>query len=174
MADLNMTGNFYYLGQPSESYEEGYNRTGGTTGRIENVNTLSQNALGFGFQYFNDSAKQEQVAQVDGFGLGTAVYTPITNISSQFFWALVFKLDMQLDVLGNANQTSNPWARLNLVASVQGGAEGIMSCETSNSEIVCLAHEPSANLSPCPFLHIPALSPSLQSTLTSPSLCSDL
>ena len=171
MADLNMTGNFYYLGQPSESYEdEGYNNTGG----IENVNTLSQNAFGFGFQYFNDSAKQEQVTQVDDYGLGAALYTPITNITNQFYWALVFKLDILLDVLGNANQTSNPWARLNLVASVQGGAEGIMSCETSISEIVRLAHASSTTSFPCLCLHIHTLLLPLQSTLTSPSLRSDL
>lgn len=161
MAGLNMTGNFYYLGQAEESYTDGLNMSGG----IDNVNTMVENNFGWGIQYFNDSAKQEQADGGDGLGLGASLYTPVTNMTNQIFWALAFKLNIPLDVIGNGSQNNNPWARLDLVADQQGGAEGIMSCETNISEIVRLP------------LHLPpytCLIPSFQATLTSPSLTSDL
>lgn len=142
--------------------------------KIENVNTMSQNDFSFGFQYFNDSAKQEQVPQADIYGLGAAEDGPITNITNQYFWALAFSLDIALDVRDTVNRNSNPWAGLNLVANTQGGAEGIMSCVTNISEILRLASLPFTALSPFTYLHILALFLSLQFTLTSPSLISDL
>ena len=157
MAGLNMTGNFAYLGQRIESYFEGINNDS----TIENVNTMSQSNFAFGFQYFNDSAKQIQVPQFDSYGLGTVEHGPITNITSQYFWAFAFSLDILLS-LDNAPQNDNPWAGMNLVASTQGGAEGIMSCETNISEIVCLAQSPFTAIFPCPYLHIVALLISLQ------------
>ena len=67
MAGLNMTGNFAALGTSQESYFESGQIASSqlpqntSTGAIfENVNTLSVSKFTFGFQYFNDSAKQVQ------------------------------------------------------------------------------------------------------------------
>lgn len=64
----------------------------------------------------------------------------------QLFWALVFQLgidwafwgDDPLPRSGARASTSgeNPWAHLDLVADVHGGAGGVLSCETNISEIV--------------------------------------
>ena len=173
MAGLNMTGNFAYLGQGIESYLGGINNASTTNLPIENVNTMSQSNFAFGFQYFNDSAKQKQVPQSSSYGLGTVEHGPISTITNQYFWAFAFSLDILLSP-DNTPQNDNPWGGLNLVASPQGGAEGIMSCETNISEIVCLAQSPLTALFPCPYLHIVALLTSLQYTLTTPSLPPDL
>ena len=165
MAGLNMTGNFYLLGQALESYWGGPNNSSG----IENVNTMSQSSFTFGFQYFDDSAKQEQVEQPSMHGLGIDESGVVLNITNQYFWALAFSL---LSFAEGA-QPDIPWAGLNL-ADTQIGVEGIMSCETNISEIVRLAHSPFTALFPCPYLHILALFLSLRLTLTSPSLPSDL
>ncbi|KAK0515611.1 hypothetical protein JMJ35_001645 [Cladonia borealis] len=125
VAGLNMTGNFYWLGEAIESYKGGPNNFSG----INNVNTMSQSDFAFGFQYFNDSAKQEQVEQPGDEGLGSDESGTISSITNQYFWALAFSL------LSFANAAQNPWARLNLVGNNEGGADGIMSCETNISEI---------------------------------------
>ena len=145
MAGLNMTGNFGTLGQRQESYLESGSNASSMLSKnisnemiIENVNTLSTSNFGFGFQYFSDSAKREQIPYPSAYGLGGAEDSPITDTTNQYFWALAFSLDIQLDISGAA-QNRNPWAPLNLVAGAQGGAEGIMSCETNISEIVCPA-----------------------------------
>ncbi len=168
MAGLNMTGNFYLLGQALESYWGGPNNSSGI--EIENVNTMSQSSFTFGFQYFDDSAKQEQVEQPSMHGLGIDESGVVLNITNQYFWALAFSLPS----FAEGAQPDNPWAGLDLVADRGIGAEGIMSCETNISEIVCLAHSPFTVLFPCPYLHIIALLVSLQYTLTSLSLTLDL
>ena len=149
MAGLNMTGNFLELGQGIESYLAGFNNVS-TEMAVENVNTMLPNDYGFGFQYFNDSAKQEQVslAGLVNWGLGDVEYGPITNITNQYFWALAFDLDIQLDG-ATTTQNSIPWAGLDVLVDNQGNAEGIMSCETNISEIVRLAHPPFTALFPC-------------------------
>ena len=164
MAGLNMTGNFFYLGEEIESYTWGINNESDTENPIENVNTMYESDFSFGFQYFNDSAKQIQVPQLDNYGLGTVEHGPITNITSQYFWAFAFSL-LYFD-----NTTENLWAGLNLVGNGQGGADGIMSCKTNISEIVCLV----TALFPCPYLHIIVLLISLRYTLTARSLPLDL
>ena len=170
IAGLNMTGNFAYLGEGIESYLKGKNNDSTTDEPIENVNTIAPSNFDFGFQYFYDSAKQKQVPQsYNNSGLGTVENGPISNMTNQFFWAFAFSLD----ILPLTNQ-DNPWAGLNLVTSSLDVAEGIMSCETNISEIVCLAHSPFTALFPCPYLHIIALLISLQCTLTTPSLPLDL
>lgn len=132
MAGLNMTGNFLSLGPQLQESNLGSS--------AKNVNTMSRSKFPFGFQYFNDSAKREQVSS-DIYGLGTAQYGPITNTTNQYFWALAFSLDNKLNI--NAwMKNPNPWGRLNLAASNQGGAEGIMSCKTNISEIVRLTRPP--------------------------------
>ena len=161
MAGLNMTGNYYWLGQASESYESGPNNSSG----INNVNTISPSSFTFGFQYFADSAKQEQIGPA---GINGIAFDESGLISNQCFWALAFSL------LPYANWAQNPWAGLNLVADGEGGAQGIMSCETNISEIVCLAHSPFTTIFPRPYLHIIALLISLLHTLTSLSLPLDL
>ena len=164
MAGLNMTGNFAYLGQSIESYLGGPNNDSTTDEPIENVNTIAQSKFDFGFQYFYDSAKQKQVPQPQDsavengtipieYGLGAVKNGPISNMTNQYFWAFAFSLDI-LPTLNDSAQTNNPWAGLNLVASTQGAPEGIMSCETNISEIVCLTHSPLTILFPCPYLHI--------------------
>ena len=142
MAGLNMTGNFAELGQEKESYYGSGENASSTLPKnissemiIENVNTMSQSNFGFGFQYFNDSAMREQVLPISTYGLGGAEYGPITNTTNQYFWAFAFNLDVLLNI-DNAAETRNPWSDLDLVASAQGGAEGIMSCKTNISEIV--------------------------------------
>lgn len=183
MAGLNMTGNFLSLGQVQESYL-GANASpmlakNVSDMSVENVNTMSQSKFPFGFQYFNDSAKREQVSSDYTYGLGTTQYGPITNTTNQYFWALAFSLEIQLDI-NAATKNRNPWGRLNLAASNQGSAEGIMSCKTNISEIVRLTRPPPlppppfTALSPRPYLHLPALFSSVKPTLTSPSLPSDL
>ena len=143
MAGLNMTGNFAYLGQQSESYGSGRNASSqlpsntSTEMIIENVNTLSQSNFGFGFQYFNDSAKKVQAPQAATFyGISGAEYGPVTSTTNQYFWAFAFGLDIQLNI-DDATNNRNPWAYLNVVPSTQGDPEGIISCQTSISEIVC-------------------------------------
>lgn len=142
VAGLNMTGNFANLGQKDESYQLSYTNASSmlpaNTSRgliIENVNTMSESNYGFGFQYYNDSAKREQVSYPSAYGLGGTEYTPITSTTDQYFWAFAFSSSMQLDI-SDAVKDRNPWSGLNLVASAQGGAEGIMSCVTNISEIV--------------------------------------
>ena len=133
----NMTGNFLFLGQEIESYRGGINNQSTDT-VIENVNTMRQSNFTFGFQYFGDSAKQNQIPlpiSLDS-GLADDINGPITNITNQYFWAVAFALDIQLDT-----RNSTPWAGLN-VSDTKIGAEGIMSCETNISDIVRLAHSP--------------------------------
>ena len=134
MAGLNMSGNFAFLGQSGES--------GQTTGKFyngsdpafpPNINNLTQNDFDFGVQYFSDSAKQQQLSAPDSLGL------PSGNFSSQYYWALVFSVNVQTDKVDesdNDEKTDNPWGYLNLVAGTQGEAEGILSCVTTISEIV--------------------------------------
>ena len=148
MAGLNMTGNFAYLGEQIESHDGGINNDSTPDLPIENVNTMSQSNFTFGFQYFYDSAKQKQVPQCYSDGLGAVKNGPISNTTNQYFWAFAFALDILLPFKDVA-YTINPWAKLNLVGGDQGGAEGIMSCETNISEIVCLAYLPF--LSPLPL-----------------------
>ena len=187
MAGLNMTGNFAHLGQSIESYLGGDNNDSTTDEPIENVNTTAQSNFHFEFQYFYDSAKQKQVPQLKNsgfsivesgpisiiFGLGAVENGPISNMTNQYFWAFAFSLDI-FPSLNNKAQTNNPWAGLNLVVSTQGAPEGIMSCETNISEIVCLAHSPFTALFPCPHLNIAPLLIYLQCTLTTLSLPPDL
>ena len=171
MAGLNMTGNFASLGQQSEGYGYGQNASSqlpkniSTEMIIENVNTLSTSNFDFGFQYFNDSAKQEQVPRTDNYGLGAVEYGPVTNTTNQYFWAFAFNLDIQLDI-GDATQNPNPWGYLNLVSSAQGGAEGIMSCQTNISEIVRLTEY--AITSPIPF---PPAHTNFPTSLFRPTAC---
>lgn len=175
MAGLNMTGNFANLGQRKESYLGSQQNESSTPPALkeENLNTMSQSDFGFGFQYFNDSAKQQQVPQVDTYGLGLDDDGPITNTTNQYFWAMAFTLDIQLNI-ENAIQNPNPWRHLNLVATTQGGAEGIISCETNISEIARLTYLPPIYLTyPFPLeppLYILALfpSPSTPSPYTCP------
>ena len=131
MAGLNMTGNFANVGQSQENS----NSSNGMV--IENGNTMSQSIFGFGFQYFNDSAMREQVP-TDLYGLSASDAGPITNTTHQYFWAVAFTLDIQLDP--DNEHTRNPWSNLNLVVSAMGEAEGIMSCKTNISEIVRISY----------------------------------
>ena len=135
MAGLNMTGNFRYLGEVIESYTGGINNDSSNNNIIENVNTMGQNIAGFGFQYFNDSAKREQ-APIWNFVPSES--GPITNTTNQYFWALAFVVSVQRDTR-HTTKKSNPWAKLNLVGGLDGVPEGIMSCETNITEIVRLA-----------------------------------
>ena len=150
MAGLNMTGNFAHLGQITEGYDGEINYDSTTNLPIESVNTMSPSNFTFGFQYFYDSAMQKQVPQTYSDGLGAVENGPISNITNQYFWAFAFSLDIRLPFEDTAH-TVNPWARLNLVAGEQGGAEGIMSCETNISEIVCLAYSPFHSPLPLPL-----------------------
>ena len=115
---------------------------------IENVNTMSLDNFGFGFQYFNDSAKREQVPP-SSYGLGGAEYGPISNTTNQYFWALGFGLDIQLNI-NDSPDNRDPWGYLNLAANAQGGVEGIMSCETKIMDVVSLDNLPHSVLSSRP------------------------
>ena len=175
IAGLNMTGNFENLGLRKESYSGSQQQNASSTPptlKVENVNTMSQSNFGFGFQYFNDSAKQEQV-QTSSYGLGEAVYGPITSTTNQYFWGMAFSLDIQLHNSDGVD-VRNPWGRLNVVADAQGGAEGIMSCKTNISEIVRLADPLFHNWLPSPLPPYTYPIPLVQPTLTSPSLSLDL
>ena len=143
MVGLNMTGNFGNLGQTTESYANQASNVSDWYGGIEDNNTMNPSNFAFGFQYFNNSAKLTQVPFV----------FPL-NITDQYFWALAFSLDIQLNVHEDFLESDNPWAKLNLVADNQGRPRGIMSCETNISEIVRLAHSTFTGPFPCPYLHI--------------------
>ena len=185
MAGLNMTGNFMFLGEAIESYQGGFNNLSEDS-VIENANTMFQSefGFGFGFQYFSDSAKQEQVSLNEGHGvtgLGVAGLGGVglvgvgdgqnSSITNQYFWAIAFSLDIQPSI-ANATDIDNPWAGMNVVPGPLYGANGIMSCETNISEIVRLAQSPFATLFPCPSYN--CLISLFQFTLTYPSLPSDL
>lgn len=148
MAGLNMTGNFLYLGQRQESYQSelGQSATSmlpknfsGTI--VENVNSMSLSNFSWGFQYFNDSAKREQVPLLSSYGLSFADYGPITNTTNQYFWALAFSLDIPL-AMGDPNDNNR--SQMNLSRDIiQGDTQGIVSCTTNISEIVRLTQTPS-------------------------------
>ena len=148
MAGLNMTGNFALLGTQNQSYyhssdkpssEVSYNKSDTSDPIANNVNTMSPSPYDFefGFQYFIDSAKQNQTLPIDTYGLAEelSLMVPNANITNQFYWALAFDLKIQLDT-ATSTQENNPWASLNLVADTEGGPEGILSCNTTISEIV--------------------------------------
>ena len=157
--------------EPPSAFDFACNGTMAGLNMTGNFDILSQTKFGFEFQYFYNSAKQQQVPLYpDSDGLGDIEYGPISNITNQYFWALAFSLNIEF----YQADATNPWARLNLVASQVGGPEGIMSCETNISEIVRLAHSHFKTLLSCPYLNILTLFLSLRFTLTSASLPSDL
>lgn len=152
VAGLNMTGSFSDLGRPKQTLPKNISST-----MFQNVNTMSPSVFAFGFQYFNDSAKREQVPSINLWGLSDAEYGPITNTTNQYFWALAFSLGIIPPDIATHNR--NPWGQLNVAATNRGGAEGIMSCQTNVSEIVRLAQPRFTTFSPRPYLHLPALPP---------------
>ena len=135
VAGLNVTGSFDNLGKTSESYYESGKNASSDRDKspillTENVNTFTTSNYGFGFQYFYDSNKTRQVQGVSG-GLGSS----LGEHANQYFWAMAFSSTILMNI--DESQTNqNPWSSLNMVASQQGGAEGIMSCVTNISEIV--------------------------------------
>ena len=85
LAGLNMTRNFNNLGSTAESYVLSRENASSTLPKnipniatLENVNTISSSAFGFGFQYFYDSARQEQARIVRS-------EEPIINVTNQYF-----------------------------------------------------------------------------------------
>ena len=142
VAGLNMTGNFGSLGSSPTPQNESNDL------HMENTNTLTTSRFTFGFQYFNDSAKQGQVTAPDTSGLSSV--GPIKNTTNQFYWALAFVSDIRLGFQDAPAQTQNPWAYLGLVANDQGGPEGVLSCETAILEIVPLPFDP-PTLTPTPI-----------------------
>ncbi|KAL8749095.1 MAG: hypothetical protein Q9199_007900 [Rusavskia elegans] len=114
--------------------------------QIQKGNSLQLSQYDMGFQYFQDSAKQKQV-EIAGSGLRPD--TPRLD------WAVVFQLhlnwafwiennnpsgfpikNVKADPERNITAELNPWATLNLVGNMEGGANGILSCQTNISEIL--------------------------------------
>ncbi|KAL8933183.1 MAG: hypothetical protein Q9216_006482 [Gyalolechia sp. 2 TL-2023] len=146
-AGLNMTGNFLAL-KPNESGmppELPSAPNGDPDAQIQKGNSLTLSDYDMAFQYFQDSAKQKQV-EIAGSG-----GRPDT---SRLDWAVVFQLHLNWAFWISENNPSglpiknvtgdpernitaelNPWAALNLVGNMQGGANGILSCQTDISEI---------------------------------------
>lgn len=158
--------------EPPSDFDFACNGTMAGLNMTGNFDTLALTKFGFEFQYFNNSAKQQQVplSQPDSHGLGDVEYGLISHIANQFFWALAFSLNIEF----YQADATNHWAGLNLVAGQEGEPEGIMSCETNISEIVRLAHSHFKTLLSYPYLNILTLFLSLRFTLTSASLPSDL
>lgn len=154
-AGLNMTGTFDTLGTPNASYVFSHHPTPiNDSTHLRNMNTFEPNDFHFGFQYFNDSAKQKQ-AEADAFwGFSEGPHSPITNTTNQIFWALAFQLASQLDVDGINSNDTNPWAYLGLATDDSGTADGIFSCQTNISEIVNTPLKPPQHLSLASFLSL--------------------
>jgi hypothetical protein len=94
------------------------------------------------FQYFSDSAKQQQVDNHLGSGF--------TSDTSKLNWAMVFQLHPNWAFWIKNNNPSGfpiksdtnelkPWATLNFAGNANGGANRILSCQTNISEIVRLS-----------------------------------
>ena len=139
-AGLNLTGNFLAL-MPNETGmppELSGAPNGDPESQIQTGNSLQLSQYDMGFQYFQDSAKQKQVKIL---GSGFRPDTP------QLDWAVVFQLHLNWAFWIENNNPSgfpiknvtgelNPWAALNLVGNMEGGANGILSCQTNISEVV--------------------------------------
>lgn len=82
-----------YLGQQTESYssESAQQNVSSTRQDIEEVNTMSPKDFGWGFQYFYDSAKQEQAYTRESLGLYA------TTTTKHYFWVFAFSLNVQID-----------------------------------------------------------------------------
>lgn len=145
-AGLNMTGNFLAL-KPNVS-GTAPKLSGAPNGdpeaQIQDGNSLLLSPYDMGFQYFQDPAKQKQV-MLEGSG-------PRPD-TSRLDWALAFQLHLNWAFWIENNNPSgfpikndtgeiNPWAALNLAGNMEGGANGILSCQTNIFEIVglCLSH----------------------------------
>ena len=77
MAGLSMTGNFESLGPPISQNDS-------KKLHVETSNTLTTSSITFGFQYFDDSAKRQQVQAPDLYGLSSV--TRNGNTTNQFYW----------------------------------------------------------------------------------------
>ena len=143
-AGLNITGNFLALKPDPQNPELGLPpKLSGAPSSDPDAQIQKGNSMyDMAFQYFNDSAKQQQIDNHLGKG--------ITNDTSQLNWAMVFQLHLNWAFwiennnpsgfpIKNATNELNPWAALNLVGNVNGGANGILSCQTNISEIVSLS-----------------------------------
>ncbi|KAI4230201.1 MAG: hypothetical protein LQ349_006286 [Xanthoria aureola] len=139
-AGLNLTGNFLAL-MPDESGmppELTGAQNGDPEWQTQTGNSLQLSQYDMGFQYFQDSAKQQQIK---------IAYSGFRPDTPQLNWAVVFKLHLHVAFWIEKNNPSgfpiknvtgelDPWASLNLAYNMEGGANGILSCQTNISEVL--------------------------------------
>ncbi|ERF72706.1 hypothetical protein EPUS_04759 [Endocarpon pusillum Z07020] len=141
VAGLNMTGNFLRVLAPATGDSIELNVTDGSDGQkvedgfspaffVLGGNTIARNTYAIGFQYFHDRQKLLQRETPDSYyGLSWD-----DAKDSHLHWAVVWRTDFDSSFASYGEGDNNP-NDVSAVGIMNGGSQGILSCDTNIYEL---------------------------------------